>query len=136
LCSKLINTSDIAGVGFVDSVKLQSAREGSGGTPATNIEQCSCPDGYVGQFCESCAPGYRRDPPGGGSLAQCIPCNCNKHSDACDVTTGQDFKLVLCIYLFNEVGGDLVISVLCPCYEMYSMNFNFEILLCFAICKM
>ena len=76
------------GVGFLDSVKLHSAREGGGHTPAITVEQCECPDGYVGQFCESCAPGYRRDPPGTSPLSRCIPCNCNRHSDACDVTTG------------------------------------------------
>ena len=76
------------GVGFLDNVKLHSAREGGGITPALTVEQCTCPDGYVGQFCESCAPGYRRDPPGTSPLSRCIPCNCNKHSDACDVRTG------------------------------------------------
>jgi laminin gamma 1 len=74
---KIRGTYSPNGFGFLDNVKLQSAREGSGGTLATNIEQCSCPEGYVGQFCESCAPGYRRDPPGGGPMARCIPCNCN-----------------------------------------------------------
>jgi len=78
----------MSGVGFLDSVKLHSAREGGHGARAANVEQCTCPDGYVGQFCESCAPGYRRDPPGTSPLSRCIPCNCNQHSDACDVTTG------------------------------------------------
>jgi len=77
-----------SGVGFLDNVKLHSAREGSGGSRAVTVEQCTCPDGFVGQFCESCAPGYRRDPPGTSPFSQCIPCNCNMHSDACDVTTG------------------------------------------------
>jgi len=83
---------EFPGVGFLDNVKLQSAREGGGGTPAVNVEHCACPDGYVGQFCESCAPGYRRDPPGTSPLSRCIPCNCNQHSDHCDVTTGALIK--------------------------------------------
>jgi len=86
------------GVGFIDNVKLQSAREGYGSTPATNVERCTCPEGFVGQFCESCAPGYRRDPPSGGPLDRCVPCNCNRHSDTCDSRTGR------CICQHNTVG--------------------------------
>ena len=82
-------------MGFLDNVKLHSAREGGGGARAVNVEQCACAEGYVGQFCESCAPGYRRDPPGNSPLSGCIPCNCNNHSDACEVTTGQSlFRLL------------------------------------------
>ena len=87
----------LPGVGFLDDVKLDSAREGVGGGGgagrAVTVEQCSCADGYVGQFCESCAPGYRRDPPGDSPYSTCIPCNCNKHSDACHVNTGH-FRLL------------------------------------------
>ena len=79
----------------MDNVKLQSAHEGNGGTPAVNVEQCTCSEGYVGQFCESCAPGYRRDPPGGGPSAKCIPCNCNRHSDACDAKTGTNLIITI-----------------------------------------
>lgn len=86
---KIRGTYSSGGVGFLDNVRLQSAREGSGGTPATNVEQCTCPEGYVGQFCESCAPGYRREPLGGGPFARCVPCNCNKHSETCEPTTGR-----------------------------------------------
>lgn len=49
---------------------------------------CTCPEGYVGQFCESCGPGYRHDPPGGGKFARCVPCNCNGHAEYCDPETG------------------------------------------------
>jgi len=103
------------GVGFLDSVKLQSAREGSGGTAATNIEQCTCPEGYVGQFCESCSPGYRRDPPSGGPYARCIPCNCNKHSDACDVATGKLFTTSIQI-LFPIIKFNISAIFMCENY--------------------
>ena len=73
----------------MDDVKLESARQGVSGDPVSNVEQCTCVDGYVGQFCESCAPGYHRDPENGGPLARCVPCNCNGHSDVCDVNTGE-----------------------------------------------
>merc|ERR1712106_230443 len=50
---------------------------------------CSCPEGYVGQYCESCAPGYRHLPSNGGPFASCVPCNCNNHADICDSETGR-----------------------------------------------
>ena len=81
------------GVGFLDNVKLESARPGNGYDEVSHIEQCTCPEGYVGQFCESCAPGYHREPANGGPLARCVPCNCNGHSDVCDVSNGEDFIL-------------------------------------------
>lgn len=95
---KIRGTYGNRGVGFLDNVRLQSAREGNGGTPASNIEQCTCPEGYVGQFCESCAPGYRRDPVGGGPFDRCVPCNCNRHSETCEPTTGR------CICQHNTAG--------------------------------
>lgn len=57
--------------------------------PATWIEMCTCPEGYVGQYCESCAPGYRHSPSNGGPFAACIPCDCNSHADICDSETGE-----------------------------------------------
>lgn len=53
------------------------------------VEQCSCPVGYSGQHCQSCAYGYRRAPLRGGLFARCIPCTCNHHSESCDPDTGK-----------------------------------------------
>lgn len=87
------------GVGFIDNIQLGTAGQGiNSGSPATWVEQCTCPDGYVGQFCESCAPGYRRDIMNGGSFSRCVPCECNSHSDICDVNTGR------CICQHNTEG--------------------------------
>ena len=87
------------GVGVLDDVVLESARRSNDlNNPAPWVEECTCPTGYVGQFCESCEPGYRRDPPHGGPLARCIPCNCNGHSTTCDVNTGR------CICQHNTEG--------------------------------
>ncbi|KAL4219663.1 Laminin-type epidermal growth factor-like domai [Mactra antiquata] len=87
------------GVGFIDDIKLDTARRGFGGEDeASWVESCTCPDGYVGQFCESCAPGYKRDPPNSGSFASCVPCECNGHSDQCDPDSGR------CICNDNTVG--------------------------------
>lgn len=64
------------------------------------MEHCDCPHGYVGQFCESCAPGFHHDPPNGGPFALCIPCNCNNHADICEAETGQ------CICEHNTAGSN------------------------------
>ncbi|XP_071820320.1 laminin subunit gamma-1-like isoform X1 [Apostichopus japonicus] len=91
-----------AGQGFLDNVRLETVRRstGPGGESITSIELCRCPDGYVGQFCESCAAGFRREPPSGGPYAMCIPCECNGHSDICDVDTG------VCICQHNTLGDN------------------------------
>ena len=75
----------------MDNVKLGSAQPSRsvGGHTVSHVELCQCPEGYVGQFCESCAPGYHRDPASGGPYARCVPCNCNGHSDTCDINTGE-----------------------------------------------
>ncbi|KAJ8300900.1 hypothetical protein KUTeg_022419 [Tegillarca granosa] len=87
------------GVGFIDNIQLETARIGSTGSDqATWIEQCTCPDGYVGQFCESCAAGYKRDPPFGGPFSKCVPCECHGHSENCEPRSGR------CICQHNTEG--------------------------------
>ncbi|KAL4689686.1 hypothetical protein H8959_012477, partial [Pygathrix nigripes] len=75
-----------AGQVFLTEVRLTSARPGLS-PPASWVETCSCPNGYMGQFCESCAPGYKRETPQGGPYASCVPCTCNQHG-TCDPNTG------------------------------------------------
>ncbi|XP_016817372.1 laminin subunit gamma-3 isoform X2 [Pan troglodytes] len=75
-----------AGPVFLTEVRLTSARPGLS-PPASWVETCSCPSGYTGQFCESCAPGYKREMPQGGPYASCVPCTCNQHG-TCDPNTG------------------------------------------------
>ncbi|XP_063000787.1 laminin subunit gamma-3 [Elgaria multicarinata webbii] len=65
--------------------------------PALWVEECICPQGYVGQFCETCAPGFKREVPLGGALTSCVPCSCNQHG-SCDPDTG------LCQCLDNTEG--------------------------------
>ncbi|XP_075415206.1 laminin subunit gamma-3 [Tenrec ecaudatus] len=67
-------------------VRLTSARKGLS-PPVSWVETCSCPKGHEGQFCESCAPGYKRETPMGGLYSSCVPCTCNRHG-TCDPNTG------------------------------------------------
>uniref|UniRef100_A0A6A7FTH6 Laminin subunit gamma-1-like isoform X1 n=3 Tax=Hirondellea gigas TaxID=1518452 RepID=A0A6A7FTH6_9CRUS len=96
---KIRGTYFYDGKGYLDDVRLETARRGVFGVSASWVEMCTCPEGYVGQYCESCAPGYRHNPPNGGPFASCIPCNCNNHADICDSETGQ------CICKHNTAGS-------------------------------
>lgn len=57
-------------------------------TPASWIEECSCPKSHSGQFCENCAFGFRREFAYGDSFVKCVPCSCNNHSLTCDPSSG------------------------------------------------
>ncbi|XP_057672531.1 laminin subunit gamma-1-like [Diorhabda carinulata] len=95
---KIKGTYAPEGVGFLDEVKLETASRGVAGKPALWVESCACPTGYVGQFCESCAPGFRHEPALGGSFMPCVPCDCNNHAEICDSETGR------CICSHNTAG--------------------------------
>lgn len=95
---KIRGTYTPNGVGFLDDFKLETAVRGIAGQQALWVEQCECPEGYVGQHCESCAPGYRHSPSLGGPFMPCIPCDCNKHAEICDSETGR------CICQHNTAG--------------------------------
>ncbi|CAI9596610.1 unnamed protein product [Staurois parvus] len=84
---KIRGTYSERSAGFLEEVSLVTAQRGSG-DPAPWVEVCSCPVGYIGQFCESCAPGYRRENPNLGPYSPCVLCTCNSHSDTCDPETG------------------------------------------------
>ncbi|CAG9764671.1 unnamed protein product [Ceutorhynchus assimilis] len=95
---KIKGTYSLRGVGFLDDFKLETASRGVAGKSALWIELCDCRPGYVGQYCESCAPGYRHTPTMGGPFMNCIPCDCNNHTSICDSETGQ------CICQHNTAG--------------------------------
>lgn len=90
---KIKATYTMSGSGSVDDIILETAVEAPGleHERATWVETCTCPTGYDGQHCDSCAPGYKRDPPRGGKFAVCVPCVCNKHGEYCDSESGRNF---------------------------------------------
>jgi laminin gamma 1 len=86
---------------FIHAVSLVSARlvdeipESS--EIATFVEQCKCPVGYTGQFCNLCDSGYKRAIPY-DVYSNCVPCRCNNHSSGCDQYSGK------CDCMHNTVG--------------------------------
>lgn len=92
----------IVGLGFVDDVRLYTAHNGQQLGDIRSVELCVCPLQYVGQHCESCAPGYRREIPFGGPSSDCVPCECNGHSETCDAESGE--RRILCSLI-----GELII---------------------------
>ncbi|KAL2301674.1 hypothetical protein Nmel_011064 [Mimus melanotis] len=75
---------------YIDNVTLVSALPVPG-VPAPWVERCQCPAAFQGQFCESCAPGYRRDTPSQGPFSTCVPCNC-QGGGICDPDTGECYS--------------------------------------------
>ncbi|XP_062929717.1 laminin subunit gamma-1-like [Mobula hypostoma] len=60
------------------------------------VEECVCPKGYIGQFCEFCAPDYKREIPFGGPMTPCVPCSCNHHG-----TCNPDSGICQCLHNTN-----------------------------------
>uniref|UniRef100_A0A8C7W261 Laminin, gamma 1 n=1 Tax=Oncorhynchus mykiss TaxID=8022 RepID=A0A8C7W261_ONCMY len=94
---KIRGTYSERSAGYLDDVKLITAKKGPG-SPARWVEKCTCPQGYVGQHCESCALRYRRSRPDLGPFSSCDSCSCNGHSDTCNPDTG------MCDCLHNTAG--------------------------------
>ncbi|KAJ1134060.1 hypothetical protein NDU88_000524 [Pleurodeles waltl] len=98
LTAMLIGVGGISsGPVFLRQVSLTSASPGLSG-PAPWVEECTCPEGYLGQFCQSCAPGYTRETPSGGPFTSCVPCACNQHG-SCHSETG------VCLCLHHTEGA-------------------------------
>ncbi|XP_052285983.1 basement membrane-specific heparan sulfate proteoglycan core protein-like isoform X3 [Dreissena polymorpha] len=76
-------TSRIGGVSLTTAVKYPTELG-----QAYLVEECTCPTGYTGLSCQTCADGFTRVK-SGPYLGQCVACNCNGHSNDCDPYTGQ-----------------------------------------------
>ncbi|ESO12949.1 hypothetical protein HELRODRAFT_188055 [Helobdella robusta] len=117
------------GAGFLSNVVLQTVSSSSytenEGSNVVAVEFCKCPEGYVGQFCESCAPGYKRHVPHSGAFGVCVPCQCNGHSDHCEAesgqcmcehsTTGTNCELCMDGYYGNAMNGTADDCTPCGC---------------------
>lgn len=78
-------------LGFLSNVHLGSASlapTGDNPKEAKWVESCTCSEANVGQFCESCAPGYRRAQKYGGPFNRCVKCECHNHSSSCEAESG------------------------------------------------
>ncbi|CAI5455823.1 unnamed protein product [Caenorhabditis angaria] len=98
---KIRGTYSYKDIGYLSNVNLGSAGSVSSELnpkPATWIEQCDCLQGFVGQFCESCDKGYKREQKFGGPFNRCIKCDCHGHSSSCDPESGA------CICEHNTAG--------------------------------
>ncbi|XP_061720060.1 basement membrane-specific heparan sulfate proteoglycan core protein isoform X2 [Cydia pomonella] len=69
------------------SSSIDMADENGNGPLAAEVEQCVCPEGYLGTSCEDCAPGYTRSQEA-LYLRRCVRCNCQGGS-ICDPETGE-----------------------------------------------
>ncbi|XP_078397304.1 laminin subunit alpha-3 isoform X1 [Cetorhinus maximus] len=80
-------------------VQLEEASVSGAGSPATNVEVCSCPPNYLGDSCQKCGIGYYREQTG-FFLGRCVPCRCNGHSSKCEDRSGK------CIDCKHNTEGD------------------------------
>ncbi|XP_062333878.1 laminin subunit gamma-3 [Osmerus eperlanus] len=93
------------------------------------VEDCYCPLGFQGQFCERCGPGFTREVPSGGALSPCVPCDCHMHGpchpdtgvcECSDFTTGPTCQRCLDGYYGNALIGMPNDCRPCPCPDRTS----------------
>lgn len=56
------------------------------------VEQCNCPAGHMGLSCEDCLFGYIKsydDALTHEKVIKCLPCDCNGHSNSCNIETNE-----------------------------------------------
>ncbi|XP_070560391.1 basement membrane-specific heparan sulfate proteoglycan core protein-like isoform X2 [Ptychodera flava] len=84
----------------LNDISMENAvPQDTGNRQALDVEECSCPEGYMGLSCQSCAPGYMRT--GGGLyLGTCMKCECHGHASECDPDTGA------CVNCEHNTEGD------------------------------
>eukprot|EP00118_Oscarella_pearsei_P018573 m.191017 g.191017 ORF g.191017 m.191017 type:complete len:2470 (+) comp39439_c2_seq19:33-7442(+) len=85
----------------LNNIRLSFASQTANSTQfVTAVEECACPDGHMGLSCETCLSGYKRAVINGSAWDPCIPCQCNGHSNECNMNAG------VCSNCQNNTAGD------------------------------
>ncbi|XP_077988585.1 laminin subunit alpha-2-like [Glandiceps talaboti] len=91
------------------------------------VEKCECGPEYAGSSCEECAMGYHRSNQSiHDYFGVCVPCECNGHTEECDMDTGEclncqhsttGFNCELCAdgYYGDATQGTATDCLQCPC---------------------
>ncbi|KAL7834633.1 hypothetical protein SRHO_G00288800 [Serrasalmus rhombeus] len=117
-------TSQLSRVSMTSAVTTAYPSHAPSGPLASWVEVCVCPPGFVGQFCELCAPDFTRETPNAGPFSRCVPCNCNHHGtchpetgvcDCTDFTTGPSCERCQDGYYGNPLTGSPNDCLPCPC---------------------
>ena len=69
------------------------------------VEMCSCPIGYTGLSCESCAWGYVKVAINSTDIPirhKCVRCDCNGHAGSCNLMMGECSVSKLLLLLVQE----------------------------------
>lgn len=77
---------------YISDIILEFGSETYGTQRATQVEVCTCPEGYDGNSCENCRRGYFRSKSDRSRsfLGNCEKCPCNNNELSCDLSrTGQ-----------------------------------------------
>uniref|UniRef100_A0A8B9L850 Laminin subunit gamma-3 n=1 Tax=Astyanax mexicanus TaxID=7994 RepID=A0A8B9L850_ASTMX len=123
------DTSQLSGVSLASAFPIAYPSDSSRGPLAPWVEMCTCPPGFMGQFCEQCAPGFTRETPNTGPFSRCVPCDCNQHGtchpetgvcDCTDFTTGVSCERCLDGYYGNPLTGSPNACLPCPCPDRSS----------------
>uniref|UniRef100_H3ACQ9 Laminin subunit gamma 2 n=1 Tax=Latimeria chalumnae TaxID=7897 RepID=H3ACQ9_LATCH len=133
---KIRATYGLYSTGYLDDVTLVSAQP-TPGELAPWVESCTCPSGYEGQFCEKCAPGYKRESLALGPFSQCVPCNC-LGGGTCDSETGECYlgdgpgisNCLSCQPGFYSLPEDPCNCRRCPCANSCSFNPETRTVIC------
>ena len=72
---------------YISDIILEFASDSNAGPRATQVEVCSCPEGYDGNSCENCKRGYFRNKSDRSQsyLGICEKCPCSNNEISCDL---------------------------------------------------